>query len=127
MHSCVLQRAAEGAAPLKLFWTGSLASHGASTFISSIAYSGADCCACLYLRILREQCTNGVCVGVYICFTCAHVPSSATTIPTSLHDSIQGPYGPPANYRTCGLVRAMRLMHYVFSLSNNSDMLMFLP
>jgi hypothetical protein len=36
--------------------TGSLASYGASSFISSNAYTGADSVACIQLWSLHEQC-----------------------------------------------------------------------
>jgi hypothetical protein len=70
----VLQWTADGLAPLKLFWTGSLADYGASSFIISNAYSarGADSFACIQLLSLHEQCHQLREGGVYLLYLPAY-------------------------------------------------------
>jgi hypothetical protein len=70
MKQCfTLHWTAEGTAPRKLGWTGSLVTYGASSSSTAALTSGAHNCMCMKLWILHEQ-YQQQCGQGGICFTC---------------------------------------------------------
>jgi hypothetical protein len=53
-----------------------------NSFINSNVYTGADSVACIQLWSLHEQCHQLSGWGLFLCFTCLHVPYSTVTLIT---------------------------------------------